>query len=656
MNAVLAGAWAAVIVLGCTGTTSAGEVAESVRLQMNLDPASARIEGRFEADPARPGSTSLRRFRLDPGIAVERVTLAGEPLAYEHGEDGWLELARSPAGERGPLVIAYGARLAAPDTVQSGSGYLGPAGGYLPAGADWYPRRPDAEPHPLRLTLTVSGGHRGVASGSLVAEETEGDQYRATFEHPAARALAAVTGPWQAGDRKVGQVTLRTLFPEALEARFGATYRDQAAQYVQRFSDAIGPYPFETFTIAATPRPVGWAFSGFTLLGERVIPLPFIPRTSLGHEVLHVWWGTSVYVDPAGANWSEGLTTFMADYQFARERGEARDKRGQWLRDYAALPEDQDRPLATFRGGNAGAVRIAGYHRGAMLWLMLEDWIGRDALRAGARRLFEQWRFREADWEAVTGAFDAITEQDLAPFFEQWVRRTGAPELQLTDLNLEQRGTGWLVSGRLRQADTTAPWSLRIPLVVDTEDGRKTRWVELQNAEKAVSISTRSRPLAVAVDPDWRVFRHLDSGESPPILRQAVLDPDARVIALRGADAEELAVWLGRVPDPADDLGGRRILLGDHEAVAQWLRARDLPAHPTDVHPDLEAHSGSRAWTVPEARLVVISGSDRSVRREMAAALRHRAQYSYVLHGEGNERLAGLWPQAGVWQEIPEAE
>jgi hypothetical protein len=59
---------------------------------------------------------------------------------------------------------------------------------------------------------------------------------------------------------------------------------------------------------------------------------------------------------------------------------------------------------------------------------------------------------------------------------------------------------------------------------------------------------------------------------------------------------------------------------------------------------------------VPEARLVVISGSDRSVRREMAAALRHRAQYSYVLHAEGNERLTGLWPQAGVWQEIPDAE
>ncbi len=654
MNAIFAGPWAAVMLLAFIGTASAGEVAESVRLEVTLDPASARLEGRFEADPAGPGSTSLRRFRLDPGIAVERVTLAGETIAYEHGDDGWLELARSPAGDRGPLVIAYGARLAGPDAVQSGSGYLGPAGGYLPAGADWYPRRPDAEPHPLRLTMTVSGGHRGVASGSLVAEKTEGDQYRATFEHPAGRALAAVTGPWQAVDRSGGEVTLRTLFPEALEARFGATYRDQAAEYVQRFSDAIGPYPFETFTIAATPRPVGWAFSGFTLLGERVIPLPFIPHTSLGHEVLHVWWGTSVYVDSAGGNWSEGLTTFMADYQFARERGEARDKRGQWLRDYAALPDDQDRPLASFRGGNAGAARIAGYHRGAMLWLMLEDWIGRDAFRAGARRLFAEWRFREADWEAVTGAFDAITEQDLRPFFEQWVRRAGAPALQLMDVQQEKRSDGWRVSGRLRQANTTAPWSLRVPLVVETEDGRKTRWVELDSTETAVSFPTRSRPLAVAVDPDWRVFRHLGTGESPPILRQAALDPATRVIALGDAGADELAAWLGRVPDLADDRGGRRILLGDHEAVAQWLRARDLPEHPAEVHPQLEVHPGSRAWTVPETRLVVISGADRSVRREMAAALRHRAQYSYVLHGEGDQRLTGLWPQAGVWQEVPD--
>ena len=40
---------------------------------------------------------------------------------------------------------------------------------------------------------------------------------------------------------------------------------------------------------------------------------------SLAHEVLHAWWGNAVAVDYERGNWSEALTTFMADYALAEE-------------------------------------------------------------------------------------------------------------------------------------------------------------------------------------------------------------------------------------------------------------------------------------------------------------------------------------------------
>ena len=54
-----------------------------------------------------------------------------------------------------------------------------------------------------------------------------------------------------------------------------------------------------------------------------MLRLPFIRASSLGHEVLHNWWGNGVLVDYARGNWSEGLTTFMADYAYKSEESAA---------------------------------------------------------------------------------------------------------------------------------------------------------------------------------------------------------------------------------------------------------------------------------------------------------------------------------------------
>ncbi len=98
--------------------------------------------------------------------------------------------------------------------------------------------------------------------------------------------------------------------------------------------------------MVSSPTPTGFGMPTLTYLGVEVLRLPFIRTTSLGHEVLHNWWGNGVYPDYAQGNWSEGLTTFMADYAYKeRESDEAaRDMRRGWLRDFAALAPGQDAP------------------------------------------------------------------------------------------------------------------------------------------------------------------------------------------------------------------------------------------------------------------------------------------------------------------------
>ena len=676
----LGGGFATLLIVPLVGWAAPAFADEPVARELAIDlfPADQRLEGRLSLPAAMlDEADGVLRLRLASGLQVDAVERGGHTLNHEHSDAGYLQVTLGGDGDvaGGPLVIEYRARLQAPEDAGPGGGFLGAAGGFLPAGAAWYPRQPQAEPAPVRLEVRVADGHRVVASGSWRSSDADDDgMRREVFEHPGGRALALASGPWEEGRSETADgVEVRTLFPAELEDAFGATYREKTVEYLERFSDRIGPYAFDSFTVAASPAPVGLAFSGFTLLGERVIPLPFIPHTSLGHEVLHNWWGTGVYADRRQGNWTEGLTTFMADYRFAEERGEARDERGQWLRDYAALPAGEDYPHGEFVGGNAGADRIAGYHRGAMLWRMLEDRIGEETLHAGLADFYAEYRYREAAWPDLIAAVDAATEDDLEPFFEQWIGRVGAPRLALENPAAREDADGWHVTARLAQADAGHPWRVRVPLVVEfaEDEGRETHWVDLEEAatDLDLELTTDARPARIAVDPDWRVFRQLGADEYPRILREAQLDPATRVIAPDGAAPAELAPWLGRVPetaepdaDPDSDSGAGtdapRVLLGSRAAVAEWLGERGLPTRPQEAHadtddlPDAGSDVGALAWTVPETGITVIAADSAGERRALAGALRHRAQESYLLQDDGEPVARGLWPVPGPWRSL----
>ncbi|MGM0552944.1 MAG: M1 family metallopeptidase [Pseudomonadota bacterium] len=626
--------------------------AGAVQLGIMLHPETARLEGSMRMVPAELNIEMPQRFQLDPGVQVTGVSSGSAAVSFVHGDDGWLEW-REPIASDAELRIDFEARLGSAADAHPGSGYLDPEGGYLPAGAAWYPRLPRMEPLPMRVELQLPAGQRGVVSGSLVEEHADDDTWRGVFAHPAGRALAVASGPWILHSKQMGEVQVRVLFSEPLAQRFASSYLEATAAYIERFAAELGDFPFSSYSVAAIRHPVGMAFSGFTLLGEQVVPLPFIPGTSLGHEVLHSWWGTGVYVAREGGNWSEGLTTFMADYQFAREEGEGRAMRGRWLRDQAALPDARDYPLGHFHGGSSGADRVIGYHRGAMLWVMLEDWIGRDALRAGLRDFYREWRYREADWEDLIRTLNDATEPDLEPFFQQWLERPGVPRLAVQALEVSRDTDGWVVTGSLQQEGVGAPRDLRVPLVVDTEAGQKTAWIRLSDGTRTFRLEARERPVAIALDPDWRMLRELAEGESPAILRRAGLDPELRVVALGAAEPDELMAWLGRVPDPAPaNHSGTRVVLGGHAETRGWLEARGLPETPGAVVSELEERGDARAWAVPDADLVVISAENAESRRTLSRALRHRASSSYVLQEQGRVVVSGVWPLQGNWQVL----
>jgi aminopeptidase N len=291
-------------------------------------------------------------------------------------------------------------------------------------------------------------------------------------------------------------------------------------------------------------------------MGAQVLRLPFIPDTSLGHEVLHSWWGNGVRTG-AGGNWAEGLTTFMADYTFLERQGgtAARDERLAWLRENSILPAADDRPLTAFTARTHAASQATGYHKAAFVFIMLRDQIGADRVRVAVRQAH---RFGVAEWDDLERAFSGASGAPLAGFFAQWVRRAGAPALAVSGVGVDAARVSFTL------AQTAPAYALAVPVTVETTAAPTERTVRLDDDRRTYALDVAGTPRALAIDPDLRVFRHLARDEIPPILREVAFDPDASAIvatrdaAARGAASDVATAFFGRRPAIGDATAARR--------------------------------------------------------------------------------------------------
>ena len=180
----------------------------------------------------------------------------------------------------------------------------------------------------------------------------------------------------------------RRLVPVADADAIADRYLEATGQYLALYNELIGAFPYREFVLVENFWETGYGMPSFTLLGPQVLRFPFILHTSWPHELLHNWWGNGVRPDWRSGNWSEGLTTLMADHALraAQSPDAARLMRWSWLRDFAAIAPGSDTPLDRFTARTHGAASAVGYGKSAMLFHMVRAEIGEatfdEALRA----------------------------------------------------------------------------------------------------------------------------------------------------------------------------------------------------------------------------------------------------------------------------------
>lgn len=632
-------------------------------MTVRIDPVARTIEGKSVITVRKPKELKLL---LGSSFEVTRASFNGNAL--DAGRDQvnqphfWhIPFDFSPQHQ---FEIHWRGKLAQVDdssdyqqTLNRPIAVSGENGTFLPDASNWYPRIADGLAR-YQVRLELPPGQRGLVAGRLV-EESESEQgYQASFEFPdPAEGIDLMAGPYVIESQTYQNINnrpiqLRTYFHPQI-SNLSRDYLDAVKRYLTLYESWIGEYPYTEFSVVSSPTPTGFGMPTLTYLGINVLQLPFIRDTSLGHEVLHNWWGNGVYPDYKSGNWSEGLTTFMADYAYKeRESSEAaREMRLGWLRDFAALQPGQDVPLTAFTSRTHGASKIVGYNKAAMLFFMLRDQLGEAIFQRAIQGFWATQRFKVASWQHLQKIFEMISGQHLQPFFTQWLERRGAPAITINEAKSIPADSGYGLTITLKQS---APaYQLRVPLAVQSQQGTQTHVFDLHQELQTFTLTLPDKPLSVTLDPDLRLFRQLAPGEAPPILREVMVNSATQTILLSDqAEIRKIAELLAnKLQDRAPQIissskqlsAAPALVIGEQREVDAWLAARGLPPRPDAIR-----HKGTaQAWILARsngASLAVVSAQDAASLEALIRPLPHYGRQSYIAFDNRQVVEKGIWP------------
>jgi hypothetical protein len=661
-------------------------------LQVSLDPSSQQLQvtDRISLPSGQEGSTSQSiqghlRFLLHRDLNPRSMT-AGVDLK-EIGpipNTAWLiEYQISMPEDQHHFTLTYGGKIAHELTTLRESpgrsserlhGTISQQGVYLDASTAWYPY--------FDNTLTTFELEVALPAPWLAVSQGEGPDIRRDDERNTIHwretspqdDIYLVAAPYHLSRKPLGSIEAQ-VFLRQQDPTLAERYLQATARYLRLYQSLIGPYPYAKFALVENFWESGYGMPSFTLLGPRVIRLPFIMHTSYPHEILHNWWGNSVYVDYQRGNWAEGLTSYLADHLLAEQQGRGANHRRTALKRYGDFVRNEnDFPLTGFRARHTTASQAVGYDKSLMFFHMLRRHLGDQAFIEGVQRFFRENRFKTAGYAELKQAFEQAGGGSLDNFFQQWTERIGAPRLAVNDLAMEQEGDGFHIRGTLRQTQRDKPFPLEIPILVRLIDGSVSQTILSTHERKTpFLIKLESEPQQLAIDPWFDLFRHLDPAETPSTLSRLFGSQRGLIILPAKTDKGMLRAYRDLAQQWASGYDEAEIRLDSElERLPQdraiWLLGREnrfhpglveqLSGQPFSLQPDginladTRYPTGEYSFVLSQQNLnngqgiAWVAGNSNASITQLARKLPHYGKYSYlVFKGDKAQNvLKGEWP------------
>jgi aminopeptidase N len=398
----------------------------------------------------------------------------------------------------------------------------------------WYPHI-DGLCH-YHLTASLPNGYEAISEAEDIRRTTRDGRvdFSFHFPYPADDIQFVASKSYSVLKENFNDIEIHAYFFRE-DSRLARTYVEYTKKYLHLYESLIGKYPYGRFSIVENLLPTGYSMPTFTLLGRDVVRLPFIVKTSLGHEILHQWFGNHVYVDYEGGNWAEGLTTYLSDHLYKEQQGKGWEYRKGILIDYESYVNDRNEfPLKEFSGRVDYASRAIGYGKAAMVFHMFRTIAGDSLFYESLKAFVNRNRFRRASWEDIRWAFEKHSGRNLGWFFGQWIDETGLPQLHVAEVKVGKDREKWEVILIINQAKRV--YELTVPVTFYTQDGKTKELFTIDRERNTARVLLDHRPEKMVLDEDYDIPRRLSKGELPPVVGRLI--GDERHVVIRPPAAE----------------------------------------------------------------------------------------------------------------------
>src|SRR5215831_19882735 len=125
--------------------------------------------------------------------------------------------------------------------------------------------------------------------------------------------------------------------------------------------------------------------------------------------------------------------------------------------------------IMAFRTRHSAATAAIGYGKALMFFHMLRQQIGDKAFSSVLQGFYRDNLFQRANFDALHRAFASVTGEDMSEVFQQWVARSGAPELRISATTVQPDGQDYRLSVVLDQVQPGPAYRLQVPLAVSLQ-------------------------------------------------------------------------------------------------------------------------------------------------------------------------------------------
>lgn len=487
-------------------------------IDAELDTAKHHITAKTQVTFTAPDNAELVTFGFHPALKITKITDdAGKTLTGERTADGSVRVTPNTPFEKGQpahWTFEYegvitgnedgpveGLKLAA---IQEPITYLLYPGRWFPM-TGYMTDRFTAELH-IRVPQGMrvfSSGSTGASKPVTLADGKPGDQYDFNWTKPgfpgtviAGRYVAPVSVG--AGNVKV--------YVTVSHQQSAHQLAQTATREFDFFTDKFGMPESLHLNVVETPDdtlPAIYAPELASIMSSRVADKSSVRL--LANIIARQWWGLQMSPQTLNDAWITNGMARYAELMFLEDQSGQNAMRTA-LQDVAASALAYDTiPLSSVARESPFSPEFQSQtmDKGAEIFHMLRWEIGEKAFLdtlKGALSQYADKGIRNSEFEKVA---EEQSQQELTPFFAQWVDGTGAPQFK-NKYAVYRLGNnkGFRTIGEIDQ--DLDLFRMPVELRVETDGKTETKKIDVVGSDSQYVVDTFGRPRRISIDPqDW---------------------------------------------------------------------------------------------------------------------------------------------------------